>query len=272
MGKDISKTSCTFQFCDGGSCRKAGSEQVIREARAYLKNAGAWDAVHTIKTRCNGRCEDAPTWILQPGNFWYKQLDPAKGLEIIKSHLLLNKPLEEHLLFQPGWESVKSDKERQKEAISFKPSTDALLGEMLLARMASSDQLLYPLFLYLFERYDQLEVQYPGSAPVSLKQAPTVTYTDTFDMTVISEELNICLATAPIPQDAPKELQERKVGVTEVMVLNPPNKAIRFKNRKGTVLLTIWLKEGAGQKEIWNHILKNYLNMPTTEPLISEYI
>ena len=85
MGKDLANTNLTFLFCDGGSCQKAGSEQAARAARVYLRNNGHWDTTHTIKTRCNGRCEDASTCIVQPGNYWYKELTPEKVVNIIKS-------------------------------------------------------------------------------------------------------------------------------------------------------------------------------------------
>ena len=102
MGKDISKVTTTFQFCDGGSCKKAKSELAVREARAYLRNENLWDTTHTIRTRCNGRCEDAPTWIVQPGNFWYKNLTPEKAVEIVKSHVDTQQPVNEYLLYKEG--------------------------------------------------------------------------------------------------------------------------------------------------------------------------
>ncbi len=40
MGKDLTQVSTTFYICDGGSCRKAGSDPVMRATRAYLRNQG----------------------------------------------------------------------------------------------------------------------------------------------------------------------------------------------------------------------------------------
>ena len=90
MGKNIANTTHTFLFCDGGSCQKKGSEQVVRTARAYLRNNGLWNTTHTIKTRCNGRCEDAPTCIVSNGDYWYKELTPEKIIPIVKSHIETN--------------------------------------------------------------------------------------------------------------------------------------------------------------------------------------
>ena len=278
MGKDLSKVDYIFQFCDGGSCRKAGSELAIRDARAYLKNKGLWNSVHTMKTRCNGRCEDAPTWVVFPGNYWYKNLTPQRGIEILKSHIREQKPLEDYLLYQPDWSSVKSEKERIKEAVSFKMATDMQLGAILTARMPSSEQELYPLLKFCFERYPQMLVQLPGQAPFSLNQAPAIDYTDAFDIRISSSEINIKLAIAPLPPDVSAELVERKVSVTEVIQLLPnPAEAtnavmpeephaedilrqgLRLRNKWGKDLLSIWFRKEDG--EIWQHILHNFLNI-----------
>jgi len=117
MGKNIANTTHTFFFCDGGSCQKAGSEKVVRAARAYLRNNGHWDTTHTIKTRCNGRCEDAPTAIVYPGGSWYKELTPEKITPIVKRHLNNTPLLDAELLYKKGWEEQASDNERP----AFKP-------------------------------------------------------------------------------------------------------------------------------------------------------
>lgn len=263
MGKDLSKVKHFFQFCDGGSCRKAGSEQVIRDARASIKNQGRWKDTHTIKTRCNGRCEDAPTWIVQPGNYWYKNLSPEKGVEIVNAHINEQNPLENYLLYMEGWEMLRSEKERLKEAVLFREAQDDGLGKVIKARMPSSEQDLYPLFLYLFERYEQILVQEPGKPVRELLHQPLVNYTHELDISIETEHGNILLAIGPLPALAAAELAVRKVALTEVIRLkdnqNPGREGIRFKNKKGEKLLTIWFKYRKG--EIWSHILRNFLDM-----------
>lgn len=265
MGKDLSKVKHIFQFCDGGSCRKAGSEQVIRDARASIKNQGHWKDTHTLKTRCNGRCEDAPTWIVQPGNYWYKNLSPEKGIEILNAHINEQKPLENYLLYQDGWEALRSGKERPKESILFKEVYEESLGKVIKARMPSSEQDLYPLFQYIFERHEQILVQEPGQPGRLLLNKPIVNYTNEFDIHITAEDLNIKLAIAPVPASAAAELAARKVALTEVIRLkekeNPSREGIRFKNRKGEELLSIWFKHRKG--EIWRHILQNFLDLPS---------
>lgn len=262
MGRDLSKVKHIFQFCDGGSCRKAGSEQVIRDARANIKNGGWWKEVHTIKTRCNGRCEDAPTLIVQPGNFWYKNLSPEKGLKILHSHVREQKPLEDYLLYKEGWDTVRSEKELIKEAIFFKEVRDESFGNILKARMPSSEQDLYPLFQFIFERYEQIIIQEPGQTSRPLLHKPSVDYTNEFDICIKADDFSIRLAIAPLPPMVTEELAARKTGVTEIFRLKEEKgvmqEGIRFKNRKGEELLTIWFMHKKG--EIWSHILQNFLD------------
>ena len=111
MGKNLATATTTFFFCDGGSCQKAGSEIVTRNARAYIRNNNLWNKTHTIKTRCNGRCEDAPTCIVQSGNYWYKHLTASKIQEIIESHVNQQKGVTPYLLYQDNWDKVISEKE-----------------------------------------------------------------------------------------------------------------------------------------------------------------
>ncbi|WP_103865896.1 ferredoxin [Aquimarina sp. I32.4] len=262
MGKNISKVHTTFQFCDGGSCRKAKSEIAIREARAYIRNNGLWDTTHTIKSRCNGRCEDAPTWIVQPGNFWYKNLTPDKAVSIMKSHLEHNQPIEEHLLYKDEWAEIITDNERVITPPSFRHKTDPELGEVLLTKGFASDQHIYPLFQYLFQEPRAIAIQTYGDALVEITTSHQVDYTDDYDIKIKGPELQLQLAIAAIPKDISTEIADRKVGNAEVIWLKKRTiftKAIRLKNRKGKHLVTIWIREE--DTTTWHHILKIYLSM-----------
>lgn len=273
MGKNISKVSTTFQFCDGGSCRKAKSEIAIREARAHLRNQGLWDQTHTIKTRCNGRCEDAPTWIVQPGNYWYKNLTPEKAIEIVKSHTELNQPAAEHLLYQEGWSALQTDNEKTIAPTVFKPKTDPEFGEVLVARAFASDQHLYPLFQYFFQKPASIAVQIENQEPIEVTTIHQVDYFDDYEVKINGSEIKLQLAIAGIPKDISPEITDRKVSVAEVIWLQKNSiftKAIRLKNKKGKHLATFWIREN--DTETWNHILNIYLAMSPEQIRISEEV
>ncbi|WP_062053823.1 (2Fe-2S) ferredoxin domain-containing protein [Aquimarina longa] len=273
MGKNISNVTTTFQFCDGGSCQKAKSEIAIREARAYLRNNGLWDTTHTIKTRCNGRCEDAPTWIVQPGNFWYKNVTPEKATAIMKSHMEKNQPVEEHLLYKEGWSVLLTDNERTIAPIVFKNKIDPELGEALVARSFASDQHLYPLFQYLCTEPKPIAVQQYDTEIIELKSSHQVLYTDPYEVEIKGKEVQLRLAIAGMPKNISEEIIDRKVSVAEVIWLKKIStftKAIRLKNKKGKHLVTFWIKED--DRTTWNHILSIYLNMSPDHIRISEEV
>lgn len=273
MGKNISKVNTTFQFCDGGSCRKANSEIAIREARAYLRNNGLWDSIHTIKTRCNGRCEDAPTWIVQPGNFWYKNLTPDKAVSIMKSHIEHGQPVEECLLYKEGWSVLATENEKSIAPVVFKDKIDPELGEALVARSFASDQHLYPLFQYLFQEPKHITVQSYDNDSIEIKSPHVVDYRDPYEIEINGEELQLRLTIAGIPKDISTEIADRKVSVAEVIWLKKTTiftKAIRLKNKKGKHLVTFWIKEE--DTVTWEHILTIYLSMSPNHIRISEEV
>ena len=274
MGKDLAKATTTFLFCDGGSCRKAKSEMAVREARAHLRNEGHWDKTHSIRTRCNGRCEDAPTWIVQPGNFWYKNLTPKKAVDIIDSHLENKQPVASYLLYKDGDRIIKSEKERIIKDIVFYEKTDAEFGDVLVAKASASDQYLYPLFKKLFESPNNLKLSFPNGKTNIVSNAHTVTYTDTFDITIDGTDTNLTLAIGPITKaiekDVAQEVIDRKVGVSKVIWDRKDTNYIahiRLENRKGKFLVLLSIPKD--NNDLWEYILNIYLSMDHKNPKIA---
>ncbi|MBE7634071.1 hypothetical protein F7642_06930 [Tenacibaculum finnmarkense genomovar ulcerans] len=240
MGKNIANTTHTFLFCDGGSCQKAGSEQVTRAARAYLRNNNLWDKTHTIKTRCNGRCEDAPTCIVQPGEFWYKELTPEKITPIVKSHINnepLNQEDETNLLYKKGWKEQISNNERAPiKPKPFELKNDAELGECFITKGFSSDQYLYPLFLYLLENPKGITLAMADKKLISFEKINAVNYSDTHTLELKTETTIIKLTIAAVPKEN-KELQQSKISSTEYFHQKETAlTGIRFKNKFGEIL------------------------------------
>jgi len=237
MGKNIANTTHTFFFCDGGSCQKAGGEQVIRAARAYLRNNDNWNNTHTIKTRCNGRCEDAPTCIVHPGEFWYKELTPKKITYIVKGHVNNECPLETELLYREGWEQQVSNKEI--EPIKPKPfefKKDEELGDCLITKGFSSDQYLYPLFLFLLEKPEGVTLQLSDTPPLAFKDINAVNYSKEFTLELLTKTDCLEFTIAAVPKDD-KELQKLKISITEYFYQKETAQTgIRFKNKFGKTI------------------------------------
>ncbi|SEB86469.1 (2Fe-2S) ferredoxin [Tenacibaculum sp. MAR_2009_124] len=276
MGKNVAKAKTTFLFCDGGSCKKANGEMAVREARAHLRNEELWDDTHTIRTRCNGRCEDAPTWIVEPGNFWYKNLTPEKAIEIVDGHTKNNQSIPEYLLFQDGWKNMVSDNERSLKPVVFNRKTDSEYGNVLVSRSSASDQYLYPLFKKLFEHFTGFRITFPNNVEIMISKKHQVEYTDVFDMIVSGEETNFKLAIGPITKvmekDVAQEIKDRKVGVAEVIWDRENSEYIgylRLKNRKGKFLMTISIPKS--NNDAWNYFLSIYLNMDINKVMNLEF-
>jgi len=237
MGKNIANTTHTFFFCDGGSCQKAGGEKVIRTARAYLRNNEQWNNTHTIKTRCNGRCEDAPTCIVHPGEFWYKELTPEKITPIVKGHLNNELPIETELLYQKGWKQQVSDKERTPiKPKPFELKDDKELGECFITKGFSSDQYLYPLFLYLLEKPIGVTLQMSNKQPISFKEIENIEYSKPHTLELFTKTDCIPLTIAAVPKEN-MELQQLKISSTEYFYQKESQQSgIRFKNKFGETL------------------------------------
>ncbi|WP_299252777.1 (2Fe-2S) ferredoxin domain-containing protein [uncultured Aquimarina sp.] len=251
-------------FCDGGSCRKAGSEPVIREARAYLRNNGLWDKTHTIKTRCNGRCEDAPTCIVQKGNYWYKKLTANTIIPVLKSHLIHNKPIEDHLIYQDGWESLLSDDERPE--ITPKPfqyKIDDQLERCMLTKGFSSDQYLYPLFLFLKTVNENISLVLANGERYFFSELQDIEYTSTYTVTLhFKDNRVIHLIIGSVSKEEPLEAIQKKITSTEYFILEETNlRGIRFKDKLTRLCGMVYIPETA--TKTWEYCLNIQLKGAT---------
>lgn len=255
MGKNLANSETIILFCDGSSCQKAGGENVVREGRAYLRNQGLWDSTHTIKTRCNGRCEDAPTCVIYPGNHWYKKLTPDKITDVLAAHTQKQEPIAEHLLFSDGWDHVKSDDERKPlKPKDFELKTDPELGECWITKGFSSDQYLYPLFQFIVVNNTDGSIHLKDQEPMALDALCSIKYEDIFALELyFTEDRMLQLLIGNIPNTQPQQLIEQKISATEYYYQTKSgNKGIRFKNKKGVVLGQINLGQS---NTIWNYCL-----------------
>ncbi len=107
--KDLSLVRNHLFICNGGSCLNAGAEESTKAIRSCIAEAGLDTEIHTTKTLCNGRCEDAPVVIIMPDNIWYKKMTSEKASILVEEHLLRRKIVEEHLLFDYSTLKISQD-------------------------------------------------------------------------------------------------------------------------------------------------------------------
>ncbi|MBX2841663.1 MAG: hypothetical protein KTR26_07820 [Flammeovirgaceae bacterium] len=268
MGKDLTKVETTFYFCDGGSCRKASRDLPLRSAQAYLRNEQLWENTHNVRTRCNGRCEDAPTCIIQPGNYWYKHLDSVKIIEIIKSHVEENKPVSEYLIFQEGWVQMESEKGRPSAKDSFfVEKEDDELGEVFLARSFTSDQYTYPLLVFLMSHKEDVSITEPSGKILQFKNLKHFEYVDTYKAKLEWEKHNFEITLGLVPKTEPLVLQQSKVSFTEFFY-SQQKRGVRFKNKLGKHLCTLMF--APDNDTIWDYCLKVQLNMLSGERIVEK--
>ncbi len=116
--KDLIQTKKCLFLCNGGSCMKKDAEEVTQAVRKCIKEMGLDDEYHTVRTKCIGRCDDAPVAMLAPNNVWLKLLVPDKCAEVlteIEQELVEQSP---RFLYKMGTNFVNSDsiptKQRRK--------------------------------------------------------------------------------------------------------------------------------------------------------------
>lgn len=79
--------TCSHLFmCNGSSCNRKDAEEVTLAIRDEITRLGLDDRIHTTRTRCNGRCKDAPVVIEYPRGVWYGSLTADVGREIVRTY------------------------------------------------------------------------------------------------------------------------------------------------------------------------------------------
>lgn len=85
-------------ICNGESCMLHHGEEVTVAIREEITRYGADKLIHTTRTRCNGRCVDACVVIAYPEGYWYRDMTPDTGKELVRE-LLEGRKLEDRLLY-----------------------------------------------------------------------------------------------------------------------------------------------------------------------------
>lgn len=77
---------------------RKGGEEVTQAIREEITNVQADASIHTTRTRCNGRCKDAPIVIAYPQGTWYKEVNKESACSIVH-HLIKGTTKEEAVLY-----------------------------------------------------------------------------------------------------------------------------------------------------------------------------
>ena len=88
---------------------KKEAEEVTQAIRKSIKELGLDDKFHTIRTKCIGRCDDAPVAMLSPENIWLKNIDHHQCqflIQEIQGNQMKNSG---NFLYQMGELTINSD-------------------------------------------------------------------------------------------------------------------------------------------------------------------
>ncbi|AEI43870.1 (2Fe-2S) ferredoxin domain-containing protein [Paenibacillus mucilaginosus] len=99
---NLSNTRHHVLICNGGSCMRGGAEAVTQAIREEIRTCGADGLIHTTRTRCNGRCDDACVVIVYPEGVWYQGMTPESGRQMVQEHLLGGSPVLERAVYTYG--------------------------------------------------------------------------------------------------------------------------------------------------------------------------
>ena len=81
--------------CSGTGCQSANCLDVKNALEDEIRDQGITENVKVYQTGCMGICALGPVMLTLPDNTFYTNLDPKKAKEIVRSHLVNNKPVEE---------------------------------------------------------------------------------------------------------------------------------------------------------------------------------
>lgn len=261
MGKDLTKISHCILFCTGGSCRKKGAEKIASEIRAHLKSEGFYDSVHTVKTMCNGRCEDAPTLIVAPEFVWYKNMTVEKGIELVENHIRRNKPLQDQVLFVPGMDRMESDNPRSLYKPKFyERKTDMEFGEVLMAKTDPWEQNLYPMLKDIFIKFRKnvlVKVPSFSSQFISLDDDLELSYDEKW-VKIQHDTVRFEFAIGVPSKEDQLFFKENRLGTVEVYkTLDNLDHGVRFKSKMNETKLVVKCK--SDDLSFWEHLNEIYL-------------
>jgi (2Fe-2S) ferredoxin len=86
-------------ICNGSSCMNHQAEEVTQSVRTEIAALGVDRLIHTTRTQCQGRCEDACVVTVYPEGVWYKGVTPVLAKQIVNQHLLQGQRLNDQISY-----------------------------------------------------------------------------------------------------------------------------------------------------------------------------
>lgn len=88
---------------------KKDAEKVTQSIRKSIHDFELDDDYHTVRTRCMGRCDDAPVAMMAPDNIWLKNINHNQ-CDLLLSEIELNEvKTSENFLYEMGESTINSN-------------------------------------------------------------------------------------------------------------------------------------------------------------------
>ena len=97
--KNQEKYKYRVSVCSGTGCISANCADVRNAVENAIHEHGIEKDVKVYQTGCMGICALGPVMMVYPDKIFYTELNPAKAVEIVRSHLVNNKPVEKYTYF-----------------------------------------------------------------------------------------------------------------------------------------------------------------------------
>lgn len=254
MGKDLTKVTHTIFICNGGSCKKQGAEDNVRELRCALKMEGLQETIHTIKTLCMGQCENAPVMFVEGDNTWYKRMTADMIHELVGMSLNSAKALKSNALFKRGWDKMQPAKVViPKTNGSLQWEEDPEMGRINSIQIYPWEFNTYPLLKECFtNRWEELSLFSKAyglmKGPFQMEYQPGKALIDTTEKDV---SLEIVMQAAKDSEDFPAKVSSIKLFHTA----GEEQYGLHFSNPKDGVILKVRWDKNNG---FWEHLINNY--------------
>tara|TARA_B100001175_G_C19237336_1_gene508311 strand:- start:4 stop:318 length:315 start_codon:yes stop_codon:yes gene_type:complete len=88
---------------------KNNAEEVTQAIRKSIKDFNLDDDYHTVRTKCMGRCDDAPIAMVAPDNIWLKNINPNQCDLLLTDMELNDLRKSDNFLYKMGDQKINSN-------------------------------------------------------------------------------------------------------------------------------------------------------------------